>query len=276
MHWFLTGPLTVERVTVPIADLPPALNRLKIVQMSDFHWDGLRLSRQLLQQAIAASNREYPDLILLTGDYVTRSPQPIHHLCQALQTLQSRYGIYAVLGNHDLVYGNSRREITQALETIGVQVLWNQVCYPLGVGLAIAGLAEKSSRQFQPQTVFSSIPTSTPRIVLAHNPDSAIALQPYRVDLQLSGHTHGGQILIPGMGPLPAWVAQQYRQLPSPIKHLFPRLRKLDGTLQNWQWHQGLHTVGQNQLYINRGLGTYLPGRFLCTPEVTVITLQQG
>jgi uncharacterized protein len=276
MHWLLTGSLAIEQIALPIADLPPALHRLKLVQMSDFHWDGLRLSPDLLQQAIAASNREQPDLILLTGDYVTHSPQPIHQLCQHLKTLQSRHGIYAVLGNHDLVYGHSRSEITQALEQSGIHVLWNQVSYPVGAGLAIVGLAEKTSRHFHPQAVLAEIPATIPRIVLAHNPDSAADLQADRVDLQLSGHTHGGQILLPGIGTLPALAAHSYRQLPWRIKQTFPLLRKLDSTLWNWHWDRGLHSIGQNRLYVNRGLGTYLPGRFFCSPEITVITLYQG
>lgn len=71
MHWLLTGPLSVEKLTVAIADLPDELQGTKLVQLSDFHYDGLRLSEEMLAQAIAATNEAEPDLIVLTGDYVT-------------------------------------------------------------------------------------------------------------------------------------------------------------------------------------------------------------
>ena len=78
MHWLLTGPLSVEKLTVAIADLPNSLQGIKLVQLSDFHYDGFRLSEEMLEQAIAATNEAEPDLIVLTGDYVTDDPSPIH------------------------------------------------------------------------------------------------------------------------------------------------------------------------------------------------------
>ncbi|MDB9327069.1 metallophosphoesterase, partial [Nodularia spumigena CS-590/02] len=80
MHWLLSGPLSIERLTVKIAGLPASLEGKKLVQMSDFHYDGLRLSEEMLEQAIAISNQLKPDLVLLTGDYVTTSSKPIHVL----------------------------------------------------------------------------------------------------------------------------------------------------------------------------------------------------
>jgi predicted MPP superfamily phosphohydrolase len=108
--------------------------------------------------------------------------------------------------------------------------------------------------------------------VLSHNPDTAALLQPWRVDLQLSGHTHGGQIVIPGLGPLPRRIDQLRRRLPRRWRrgYLSDRCAKV---VRHWEWSQGLHQVGDNQLYVNRGLGTYLPGRLWCPPEVTVIRL---
>jgi uncharacterized protein len=76
MHWLLSGPLSVEKLAVNIADLPASLQGTKLVQMSDLHYDGLRLSEKMLEQAIATSNEAEPDLVVLTGDYVTDDPTP--------------------------------------------------------------------------------------------------------------------------------------------------------------------------------------------------------
>ena len=113
-----------------------------------------------------------------------------------------------------------------------------------------------------------------PRIVLSRNPDTAKVLQQWRVDLQLSGHTHGGQIVIPGIGPAVIGLKAIRRRIPKPVRRLIPFLRKdCNKVVRHWEWAQGWHQVGRNQLYVNRGLGTYWPGRFFCPPEVTIITL---
>ncbi|MBD1863962.1 MULTISPECIES: metallophosphoesterase [Trichocoleus] len=274
MHRLLTGPLSVDPVTVAIAGLPPALHNTKLVQFSDFHYDGLRLSDDLLTQAIAASNALEPDLILLTGDYVTDEPEPIHDLVRHLKQLRSRLGILAVLGNHDLHEDHSQAEVTAALTSIGTQVLWNQVAYPLGSDLAFVGLADFWSGEFAPTPVLSDLDPALPRIVLSHNPDTAQILQKWRVDLQLSGHTHGGQVVIPGFGTISKLYEDVFYSIPKTIRSAIPSMRKhCHRVVQHWEWASGLHQVGDNLLYVNRGLGTYLPGRLFCPPEVTAITL---
>ena len=273
MHWLLSGPLSVERLTVKIAGLAPSLVGLKLVQMSDFHYDGLRLSEKMLDCAIALSNEAEPDLVLLTGDYITTSPTPIHKLALRLKHLQSRAGIYAILGNHDICYKNAKTEVTDALTKCGIHVLWNEIAYPVGKQLPLVGLSDRYSREFNPLAVMSQLDPATPRIVLSHNPDTADILQAWRVDLQLSGHTHGGQIVIPKMGPALLYYRKILRKIPMKIRRRVPCLRKEYSVVRHWEWAQGLHQIGENQLYVNRGLGTYLPGRLFCRPEVTVITL---
>jgi len=274
MHKLLSGALRVDRLSLEIAGLPAALHGTTIAQLSDLHFDGLRLSDQMLEAAIAASNQVQPDLVALTGDYVTDDPSPIEELAQRLQQLQSRLGIYAVLGNHDIYPNGSREKVSVALTRVGIQVLWNQIAYPFGQELPIVGLADLWSREFAPAPVMSQIDPSVPRIVLSHNPDSAAKLQSWRVDLQLSGHTHGGQIVIPGLGPVPTWYQTVRRVVPKRLRGWIPYMREgHHKVVQHWEWAQGFHQVGANGLYVNRGLGTYPPGRLFCPPEVTVITL---
>ncbi|QLE55937.1 metallophosphoesterase [Nostoc sp. TCL26-01] len=274
MHWFLSGSLSVEQLTVKIADLSASLQGKKLVHLSDFHYDGVRLSEAMLEKAIALSNQIQPDLILLTGDYITTTPQPIHQLALRLKKLQSRAGIYAVLGNHDLYHQHSKTEVTAALTNVGIQVLWNEIAYPFGTDLPIVGMVDYYYREFNPAVVFNQLAPTTPRIVLCHNPDTATMLKPWRVDLQLSGHTHGGQIVIPGIGAVLPYYKKFVRRTPRKIRRLLPCLLKEYFIVRHLEWLQGLHRIGRNQLYVNRGLGTYLPGRLFCPPELTVITLE--
>ncbi|MBO3458085.1 metallophosphoesterase [Aetokthonos hydrillicola Thurmond2011] len=276
MHLLLSGPLEVERLTVKIADLPVSLDGIKLVQLSDFHYDGLRLSEEMLEKAIALSNEAEPDLVVLTGDYVTDDPSPIRQLVLRLKHLQSRAGIYAILGNHDLRYRSSKAEVIGAFNSIGIKVLWNEIAYPLGKEFPLVGLADYWSREFDPKSVMNQLDAATPRIVLSHNPDTAAILQQWRVDLQLSGHTHGGQIVLPGLGPLVIHYQRLLSKVPRKLQRLVPMLRlDCSKVMRHWEWAQGFHTVAQNQLYVNRGLGTYPPGRLFCNPEVSVITLRK-
>ncbi|MDZ8222734.1 metallophosphoesterase [Nostoc sp. ChiVER01] len=274
MHWLLSGPLSIEKLTVNITGLPASLQGKKLVQLSDFHYDGLRLSEEMLEKAIALTNEAKPDLILLTGDYVTDDPAPIHQLILRLKHLQSRSGICAILGNHDIHYQNAKTEVTDALTSIGIHVLWNEIAYPLGKELPLVGLADYWSQEFNPVPVMNQLNPDTPRIVLSHNPDTAEILQEWRVDLQLSGHTHGGQIVIPGIGPAMFFYDKLAEKIPKKVQRRFPFLSENISVVSHWEWAQGLHRLGKNQLYVNRGLGTYLPGRLFCRPEVTIITLQ--
>ncbi|GAB1543794.1 metallophosphoesterase [Scytonema sp. NUACC21] len=274
MHWLLSGRLRVEELQVTIVDLPASLHGTKLVHLSDLHYDGLRLSEEMLAEAIAISNQAEPDLVVLTGDYVTDDPSPIQQLVLRLKHLQSRAGIYAVLGNHDIYYKRSKATVTDALKSIGITVLWNDIAYPFGEELPLVGLADYWSQEFNPQPVIERLDATKPCIVLSHNPDSAEILQKWRVDLQLSGHTHGGQIVLPVVGPVVVYYKKFVRKVSKKLRRLVPFLRgDCTKVVKHWEWAQGFHKVGTNQLYVNRGLGTYPPGRLFCPPEVTIITL---
>ena len=273
-----TGPITLERLQVTIPGLPLRLRGLRLVQLSDLHFDGVHLSQAKLAWAIAAVNAQAPDLICITGDFVNHRPEQIRQLAPRLAQLHSTYGTYAVLGNHDLLTRRSRSVITAALEAQQITVLWNQVAYPCGEGLALVGLPDFWASDFAPAALLDALPAHLPRIVLSHNPDSAEILEPWRVDLQLSGHSHGGQINLPILGVIPKYFSDLYLHLPEPLQRRASLLRSFTRVLNHWKWARGFHQLpnnigGQNQLYVNRGLGSYWPGRSFCSPEITVMTL---
>ena len=266
--------LKVETLNITIDNLPPHLDGTKLVQLSDLHYDGKRLSEEVLAQAIETTNQAEADFVVITGDFVTDDPTPIYELAKRLKQVECRAGVYGILGNHDLYGQNSKQIITDALSNVDIQVLWNEIVYPVGEGLALVGLADLwSSAYKQADLLMKQLPAALPRIVLVHNPDCADPLQQHRVDLQLSGHSHGGQIIIPGVLNVSVTCAYLFRTLPKKIKYKIPALAACYRVMKHWEWVKGFHQVGNNRLYVNRGLGTYFPGRLFCPPEVTLITL---
>ncbi len=277
MRPLFVGPLTVESLQIPIQNLPQRLQGNVIVQLSDFHYDKQRLSDKLLADAIATVLTLNPNLVVFTGDFITSDPEPIYHLAAQLRPIAKAFPTYAILGNHDNYWPTAHQEVTTALTDNSINVLWNQIAYPLGHDLALVGLADYYHPDFTPQ-ILDQLPNSLPRIVLSHNPDTAEVMMPWRIDLQLSGHTHGGQIILPGIGNMAQHWFQFRQQLPRFIrKSGFPFISdRCANLVQRWEWALGLHSVGQNLLYVNRGLGSYAPGRLFCNPEITAITLVQG
>jgi uncharacterized protein len=273
MHRLLSGALSIESRTIPIQDLPERLVGTVIAQLSDFHFDGLRLSKSLLIKTMEKVQALNPDLIALTGDFVTDDPNPIHELAGYLKHLPSRYGMVAVLGNHDICRAGARGMVTQALEQAGICVLWNDIATPMGDDFPVVGFADYWSHEFDP-SVLNRLDPAVPRLVLSHNPDTAEPLENWRADLQLSGHTHGGQSYIPFLGSGPLVWKRLRQRVPRKIRNSIPFLSdRCFQVVSHWEWGQGLHRVGNNWLYVNRGLGTYFPGRFFCPPELTVLTL---
>jgi hypothetical protein len=244
--------LVVERVEVWLARLESGWDRLRIAQLSDFHYmkpeDGA-----LIRQAVALANSLNPDLIALTGDYITggyrRGRSDLDACAEILSELRAPLGVFAVLGNHD-----HPRFAPQALEAQKIAVLRNSAL-SLERGAArlwITGVEDVLSRDASVDQALQSIPEGEATVLLAHEPDYAETVKGLSVDLQLSGHSHGGQIRVPGVGPL---------YVP-PLARMYPA---------------GMYRLGGLTLYTNRGLGTVGPRlRFNCPPEVTLFTLRSG
>ena len=247
------------QIEIALERLPAVWDGLRVVQLSDFHYDAY-FSVVPIRKAISVVNGLRPDLVVLTGDFVTAqtfgrdhdqsSADVIDPCASLLAQLQSPLGSLAVLGNHDVISDHER--IVRALETRGIPVLRNRstAFARSGARLWFAGTDDVLEGHANLPLTLQGIPPEEPVILLAHEPDFAIHAARFPVDLQLSGHSHGGQIRLPLLGAL---------ALP-PLARRYP-------------W--GLHRIGGLTLYTNVGIGTIaLPVRFLCPPEITLITLR--
>jgi predicted MPP superfamily phosphohydrolase len=253
--------LQITRLEVPLQRLPPRFDGLRIAQISDFHYDPY-IDNRVIAAAVKAANLLQPDLVVLTGDFVTQGPFSGRHdkraagnaepCSQILSRLRSRLGIFAVLGNHD--YYTDPDTVAEVLRGHSFRVLRNEA-FALeqeGARLWIAGINDAVAGADDVGLALQRIPPAEAVVLLAHEPDFADWVPHGRVDLQLSGHSHGGQIVLPIIGP----------------PYLPPLARK-------YPW--GLRRLGPLTLYTNRGLGTItLPVRFNCPPELTLFTLKSS
>lgn len=239
--------LKFERVTIPVAKLPLALDGFTIVQLSDFHL-GAPFTEENLRRAITWTRQQQPDLVVLTGDFINYT-QDIPLLDTSLQDMNARYGVYAILGNHD--YWTNIEEIGAVLAQHGIELLRNERrCIEVaGERLYLVGIDCVWEDKHDPALALSNIPADSAIVVLAHEPDIADEIAPYGAALQLSGHTHAGHFAIPGLGPL-----------------FLPR--------HGFRYFRGLQRVGRMWLYVSRGLGGS-PMRLGCTPEATKLTLRR-
>jgi predicted MPP superfamily phosphohydrolase len=241
--------LTVEYVTIPVSGLPSAFDGFRMVQMSDFHLYPLT-KPELVQRAVKISNELEPDLVVLTGDYVWHEVEAIHDLLPILADLRAPFGVYSIMGNHEL--WTDPNEVKTAFEEQDMPLLINQ-----GVTLRrgdehifLVGLDDGWSGHPDLEAALVNAESGETVILLYHEPDLADQIaQDGRVAVQLSGHSHGGQVQFPNSGPL-----------------LTPYL--------SWKYPQGLYRVDDLWLYTNRGIGvTNIPWRYNCPPEITLITL---
>ena len=239
--------LSVEQVRITLPRLPKKLDGFRVLHLSDTHhspFTGL----EHISRAVAIANQLNPDLVALTGDYVSHEAQYIAPVAKVLGELKAAHGVYACLGNHD--HWTDAESMTQQLEHHGVRVLVNEgfrlestdaPFWLCGVDDHMVGKTDL------PAALKGAFPDEF-KLLLAHNPVIFRRAARASVDLTLSGHTHGGQV-----------------KMRDPEKRLLPNRRLTSG----------LHRRHQSHIYITRGIGTVvLPIRFQCPPEISVLELR--
>ncbi len=243
-------PRLVE-IEIPIDDLPPALNGFSIAQISDVHV-GATIRRGFVERLVTRVNALKADLIAITGDLVDGSVLQLSQHTAPLASLTARHGTYFVTGNHE--YYSGEREWTREIERLGLIVLKNRhvVLDHDGASLVLAGVNDVGAHHFDPAqrsdpaAALRGAPANAgAKILLAHQPSSAGAAQSAGFDVQLSGHTHGGQF----------WPWNHF------IRYFQP-------------FTAGLHRLQNLWVYVNRGTGYWgPPNRFGVPSEITRIRL---
>jgi uncharacterized protein len=236
---------------------PEHLNGFTVAVLSDFHYDPY-FSIHPLHAAIPMVNKLHPDLVALVGDFVSvpafgddrKGALNAEPCARLLQQITAPHGLWAVMGNHD--DGTDPQHVTRALQAQNIQVLANQ-SQPIdqdGARFWLAGVNDVMSGTADLSKTMHGVPAGEPVILLAHEPDFADEAAAFPIDLQLSGHSHGGQIRLPFLPPL-----------------YLPELAK------KYIW--GTYHVGSLTLHTSAGLGTIgIPMRLNCPPEITLLTLR--
>ncbi|HMD32266.1 MAG TPA: metallophosphoesterase [Candidatus Acidoferrales bacterium] len=240
--------IEITEFRVPINGLGRDLDGLRIVHLTDIH-HGLYFSAEAVLAAVELANSLEPDLIALTGDYVSYSRNFANAAGELLGGLRARRGVFAVLGNHDFRVGAEL--VSRALRRNGIEVLRNRhTLVRAGASeLHLAGVEDLWYNASLPRAL-RNIPRTRPVILLSHNPQIVAAAAHYSVDLVLSGHTHGGQVRLPFL---------ERRREGNPLHRRF---------LTGWD------SWGHTRIYISRGIGTIVvPVRVACPPEIPVFTL---
>jgi len=242
------GRIDVTDQRIWLNGLPQAFRGFRVLQLSDIHHSRyFPLDR--VARMIELSNRLRPDLVALTGDFVTYSRASIEPIAEMLGMLRARAGVVAVLGNHDFRVGAAT--IERALRRRGIEVLRNRhiLLRRGGEVLPVAGVDDYRYGA-DAERALAGIPQGAPTLLLAHNPRLLETLACHGVSLVLSGHTHGGQVNLPLLGSI-------YGRSPE-------RLR----------FKIGWDRMGDTQIYVSRGIGTIvLPWRLRCPAEMPWLEL---
>lgn len=246
--------IQVTEVEIGLNDLPRSFDGYRVALMGDFHvggpWPG---ALWRVRQAVKKVNRAAPDLVLLAGDFLYRSTQKFDECVKEIQKLHPPDRVLAVLGNHD--YWVDAERVRSGLQSNSIELLTDgggsRTIERNGVRLWFVGIDDLWTCQPNLEEVFRDVPLGEAVIALSHNPDVAPLVPNGAVGLVLAAHTQGGQVWLPGIGApeVPSRFGERYRC--------------------------GLVREGGLQVYVTRGVGMiYPPVRFLCRPEVTIITLR--
>lgn len=239
----------INHYQIPLPDLPPAFQGFTLAHLSDIHLGHL-VSADFVAQLVQRSNQLNTDAIVCTGDYVhaRNTRTEIDAVWPLLTKLKARHGAYAVLGNHD--HWADSEHSKDWLERSGQSVRHQyKTIEKSGEQLLIGGAGDFWGDTLGIDTAFANADPNACKILLAHNPDSVDSDFTTRVSLVLSGHTHGGQVVIPFLGP--------------------PRL-----PVENERYTSGLIATRDTQLFISKGIGrAIVPVRFNCYPEIAVLHL---
>jgi len=237
--------LGVTEATMPVSGLSPALDGLRVALLTDIHHSAIVPAEDVIR-AVELTLSTNPDLIVLGGDYVTYGDRNfVEPVAELLAPLRAPNGVFAILGNHD-----DDREMPAALAKKGITVLKDQRTRIVirGDGLEIAGIRFWTRRPADIARVLKGAEESI--LLLAHDPRRLTEAAALNVPAVLSGHTHGGQVVLPGIGAI--------------ARARFPIV-------------QGLGTREHSSIFVSRGIGTvYVPVRINCPPEVAVVTLQRS
>ena len=243
-------PARVKTVDVPMKDLPPALQGFLIAQISDMHV-GPTIKRPTMKHVVSTINRLDVDVVAITGDLVDGNVVELARHVAPLAGLRSRHGTFFVTGNHE--YYSGVLPWMKYLQTLGIRILMNEHVILLHhrAPIVLAGVADFSAASYETShrsdvaMAITGAPRAAVKILLAHQPRSAPAAEAAGFDLQLSGHTHGGQFL--------PW-------------NFFVRFQQ--------PFTAGLHRLNDMQIYISRGTGYWgPPKRFGAPSEITLLRL---
>ena len=242
------GRVEVVRVTLPLPRLPADLDGLALAQISDIHAGGAIRVEQI-RRFVAMTNALHPDITVITGDMFQYRAESAQMSARELANLHAPLGVYAIMGNHERHVPPEVGE--QPFRQAGLTVLCNAAheVRVNGASLWLVGLDDWLRRYGDLALALRGVPEESCKVLLVHEPDLADQAAQYPIDLQLSGHTHGGQVRLPIIGPL---------ILPT-LGHRYP---------------MGLYRVGNMWVYTNRGLGMANPAvRLNCRPEIALFTL---
>jgi predicted MPP superfamily phosphohydrolase len=240
--------LSIEHERIHLNRLPRQFDGFRIVQLSDVHHGPFSSSEQI-ERAVETANRLHPDIIALTGDYISKERHYAAPCAEMLGKLKARFGVYAVLGNHD--HWVDAPLVTDLFRAEGITVLVNEGMRfeKDGAAFWLAGVDDTMVGLEDISLALAGSREGEMKLLLAHNPIILRRAARAAVDLVLSGHTHGGQVAI--------------RSERNSLRGARKRLLK------------GLGRLGQTQIYVNRGLGTVvLPIRYGCPPEISLLELR--